>query len=252
MKKLLLIGCLVFITSCQTATSTPEPSLFPTETPLPASPTPIPDTQTPEPTLTPEPTSTPLPQYFTTNFESSLAGWAILQGGNEAVPNISAENNALRLQMDSPYTWLYVLYGSFDYADVHIETEFINSALTPASAGLICRYSEENGWLEYNVNTDGTYNVLLGRWLSIGIPDYLPVIDGISKEVKQSGEMQKISLTCTGTTLRLYINDIIVRSVDVSSYELGAGKAGLTASSYDSTPVIVVFDSITISDKISP
>jgi len=246
MKKLLLIGCLVFITSCQTATPTPEPSLFPTETPLPASPTPIPASQTPEPTPTLEPTPTPLPQYFTTKFDSSLAGWTILQAGNEAIPNISAENNTLRLQMDSPYTWLYVLYGPFDYADVHLETEFINSALSPASAGLICRYSETDGWLEYNVSTDGAYNILYGTWLDTGVADYLPILDGVSKEVKQSGETQKIALTCIGTTLRLYVNDVVIRTVDVSSYELAAGKVGLTASSYGSTPVIVVFDSVTI------
>jgi len=252
MKKLLLIGCLIFITACQTATPTPEASFFPTETPPPSSPTPIPASQTPEPTFTPEPTPTPLPQYFTTNFDSSLAGWVILQGGNEAIPNISAENKTLRLQMDSPYTWLYVLYGPFDYTDVYLEATFVNSALSPAAAGLMCRYDEEDGWLEYNVNTDGTYNVLYGTWLDTGIPDYLPVIDGLSKEVNQSGEMQKIGLACSGTVLRLYINDVLVRTVDVSSYVLGAGKAGVTAGSYDSTPVIVVFDTVTISDAVSP
>jgi len=247
MKKIILIGLLLLISACETATPTPEPLLSPTETLLPASPTLKPATATPEPSPTLKPTPTPLPQYFTTNFDSSIAGWVILQAGIDSIPNISTENNTLRLQMDSPYTWLYILYGSFDYADVYLETEFINSALSPASSGLICRYSETDGWLEYNVNTDGTYNVLFGRWLSVGIPDYLPVIDGLSKEVKQSGEVQKIGLTCSGGTLRLYINETIIRTVDVSSYQLGEGKVGLTASSYESTPVIVVFDSVTVS-----
>ena len=251
MKKLLLIGCLVFTTSCQTATPTPEPIALPTAT-FPASPTPIPATETPEPTPTLEPTSTPIPQYFTTNFDASLAGWTILQAGNDAAPNISVENNTLRLQMDSPYTWLYALYSPFDYEDVHIETEFINNALTPASAGLICRYSETDGWLEYNVSTDGTYNVLYGGWLSVGIADYLPVIVGVSKEVKQSGEIQQIGMTCAGTILRLYINGTIIRTVDVSSYELGEGKAGVTAASYESVPVIVAFNSVTLSESVSP
>ena len=248
MKKLLLIGCLVFISSCQTSTPTPEPSLFPTATFPPSSPTPIPASPTPEPTFTPEPTPTPLPRLFTNGFDSSLAGWVILQAGNDAVPNVSTEDNALRLQMDSPYTWFYVLYGPFDYADVHIETEYVNSALSPASAGLICRYSETDGWLEYNVLTDGTYNVLYGRWLSVGIPAYLPVIDGSSKEIKQSGDVQQIGMTCSGTTIQLFINETIIRTVDVSSYELGAGKAGLTASSYENMPVIVVFDSVMINE----
>jgi len=252
MKKLLLIGCLVFLTACQTTTPTPEASLFPTATLPPSSPTPIPASQTPEPTLTPEPTFTPLPRLFTNQFDSSLAGWVILQAGNEAVPNVSSENSTLRLQMDSPYTWLYALYSPFDYADIYIETEFVNSALTPASAGLICRYSETDGWLEYNVSSDGVYNVLYGQWLDTGVADYLPVIDGVYKDIKQSGETQQIGLTCSGSTLRLYINGVIIRSVDVSSYQLGSGKVGLTAASYENTPVVVVFNSVTVSESPSP
>ncbi|HSG43362.1 MAG TPA: hypothetical protein VLA72_09435 [Anaerolineales bacterium] len=252
MKKLLLIGCLIFITSCQTTTPTLEPSSFPTATLPPSSPTPILASPTPEPTLTPEPTSTPLPQYFTTNFDSSLAGWVILQAGNAAAPTISGENHTLRLQMDAPYTWLYVLYGPFDYADVYMETTFVNSALTPASAGLICRYNEEAGWFEYNISSDGVYNVLYGTWLDTGVADYLPIVDGVYKEIKQSGEPQQVGLTCSGSTLRLHINGTIIRSVDVSSYQLDAGKTGLTAASYANTPVVVVFDSVTIGESISP
>lgn len=247
MKKIILIGCLLLTSACQTATPTPEPSLFPTATLPPSSPTPIPASPTPEPTATQTLEPTPLPQYFTTSFDSSLAGWVILQGGNEAVPNISAENNTLRLQMDSPYTWLYTLYAPFDYADVHIETEYINSALVPASAGLICRYNDTDGWLEYNVLTDGTYNVLYGTWLDTGIADYLPIIDGTTKEIKQSGDVQQIGLDCSGTILRLYINGTIIRTVDVSSYQLTAGKVGITSASYENTPVIVVINSVTVS-----
>ena len=251
MKKLLLIGCLVFTTSCQTATPTLEPIIPPTAT-IPASPTPIPASETPEPTPTLEPTSTPLPRYFTTSFDASLAGWVTLQAGNDATPNISVENNTLRMTMDAPYTWLYALYVPFDYGNIHLETEFINNALTPASAGLICRYNETDGWLEYNVSSDGAYNVLYGRWLSVGIADYLPIVDGLSKEVRQSGEIQQIGMTCVDTILRLYINGTIIRTVDVSSYELGEGKAGVTAASYDSVPVIVAFNSVTISESVSP
>lgn len=245
MKKLLLIGCLILISSCQSTTPTPEPAPSPTAT-VPVSPTPIPASPTPEPTSTPVPSPTPLPRFFTAQFDSSFAGWSVLQAGNEALPNIVVENGTLRLQMDSPYIWLYALYGAQDYTDVHIETEFVNSALSPASAGLMCRYSETDGWLEYNLTTDGTYNLLFGRWLSVGIVDYLPILDGISRDVKQSGEIQQIGLTCSGNILYLYVNGNLIRSADVSSYELPAGKAGLTASSFENAPVITVFNWVTI------
>ena len=247
MKKFILIGLLLLTSACQTATPSPEPTLSPTAT-VPASPTPVPETSTPEPTFTPEVTSTPLPRFFTQRFDASLAGWVTFQAGNPAVPNISAEDGSLRLQMDAPYTWLYTLYGAQDYSDVYIETQFTNSALSPASAGLVCRYDEEDGWLEYNVYSDGTYSVLYGRWLDTGIADYLPILDGTSREVGQSGVRQSIGLTCSGTTLRLHVNGTIVRSVDVSSYELTEGRVGLTASSFENTPVVVVFESVTVGE----
>ena len=245
MKKFLLIGLLLLTASCQPAAIAPTSTPFPSPTATLPSPTPIPATTTPEPIPTLEPTPTPLPRFFITQFASSLAGWVILQAGNPSIPNVETKDTTLRLQMDSPYTWLYVLYGAQDYAEIHIETEFINSALSPAAIGLVCRYSEKDGWFEYNVLTDGTYNILYGKWLDTGIADYTPIIDGASKEIGQSGSIQQIGFTCSGTTLQLYINGTLVRSVDVSGYELAEGKMGLTASSFENVPVIAVFDWVT-------
>ena len=75
--------------------------LFPTETP---SPSPVPATDTPTPTFTPEPTSTSFPKYFTTEFDSdfSLTGWVILQAGNDAVPDVTVQENKLHVQTDFP------------------------------------------------------------------------------------------------------------------------------------------------------
>src|SRR5215212_3985133 len=244
MKKL-LIGCLILLTACQPAASTPTPAapLFPTAT-LP--PTPVPATITPQPTLTPEPTGTPFPRLFTDEFDASLAGWAILQAGNEATPNIKTENSTLILQMDSPFTWVYAVYGAQDYDNLRIDAKFTNQGGSPASIGLICRYSESEGWLEYNLSTDGTYNVLYGKWLSSGIADYLPILSGSSNAIQPSGTSQEIGLVCSDTFLSLFIDQTLIRRVDVTSYKLTTGKVGLTASSFENTPVIAAFDWVKI------
>jgi hypothetical protein len=244
MKKLLL-GCLLLITACQSATPTSVAPLFPTAT-LP--PSPIPATASPEPSPTLEASPTPFPRFFTHEFDSSLAGWVILQAGNDAVPNITTENSRLLIQMDAPYIWVYALYGAQDYEDVRVETKFVNNALSPASMGLICHYSETDGWFEYNVSTDGTYNVLFGKWLTSGIVDYLPILDGSSNEIQQSGTEQQIGLVCSEATLALYINEKLIRNVEVSRYELAGGKVGVTASSFENTPVIASFDWVNISE----
>jgi hypothetical protein len=245
MKKF-LIGCLLLITACQpAATPTPVAPLFPTAT---FTATAIPATNTPQPTPTLELTSTPLPRLFTNEFDASLAGWVILQAGNEATPNVRTENSNLILQMDSPFTWVYAVYGAQDYENIRIDTKFVNQAGSPASIGLICRYSESDGWLEYNVSTDGTYNVLYGKWLSTGIADYLPILSSSSNAMQPSGTAQEIGLICSDTFLSLFINQNLIRRVDVTSYKLTTGKAGLTASSFENTPVIAVFDWMKVSE----
>lgn len=237
----ILIALLLFLTACRQATPPPAAPLLPTETP---SPSPVPATATPTATFTPEPTPTPFPRFFTAEFDAgtSMTGWVTLQGGNEAVPNVVAENSRLLIQMDAPYTWAYSLYGTEEYDAVHLSTKFVNSAMSPASAGLVCRYSDTEGWFEYNVTTDGTYNVLYGWWLSSGVADYLPVVNGSSNAIQRSGAEMEIGLICSGTTLTLLIGDTIIRNVDVSRYELAGGRVGMTASSYENTPVVLSFD----------
>ncbi len=250
MKKLLL-GCLLLITACQTSTPnptpTPETSLFPPSTPLP---TLLADTPTPEPTAsqTFEPSPTALPRFFTNEFDSSLAGWVILQAGNESVPAVNLANGSLLLQMDSSFTWLYALYGPEDYSNVRIDTQYTNLAGTPASAGLVCRYNETDGWFEFNLSTDGIYNVLYGKWLALGIAEYTPITDGAIKDIQPSGATQTIGLECSGNTLTLLVDDTVFRRVDVARFELGAGKTGVTAASYENIPVVLGFDNVKISE----
>ena len=246
MKKLLLIG-FIFLAACQPATPTSIASPFPTAT-IPASQTPIPDTVTPAPTPTIEVTSTPLPRLFTNEFDSALEGWTILQTGNDAAPIIKTENSNLILQMDSPFVWAYTIYDAQDYDNIRMDARFTNQAGSPASIGLICRYSETDGWLEYNVSTDGTYNVLYGQWLANGIADYLPVLSGSSNAIQPSGASQEIGLLCSGTTLSLFIDQTLIRSVDVSRFQLARGKIGVTASSFENTPVIAAFDWVKVSE----
>lgn len=246
MKKFLL-GCLILITACQPATLTPVAPLSPDAT-VPASRTPIPVTNTPEPTPTTEPSPTPFPRLFTNDFDSSLDGWVILQAGSDSVPSLNTENSNLILQMDFPYMWVYLLYGAQDYDDIRIDAQFTNQAGSPSSTGLMCWYSEANGWLEYNVSTDGTYNVLYGQWLANGIADYLPLLSASSRDIQPSGASQEIGLICSDTTLSLFINQNLIRRVDVSRYGLIEGKVGISTSSFENAPVIATFDWVKVSE----
>jgi hypothetical protein len=246
MKKLLLIG-FIFLAACQLTPAAPTATLPATAT-IPPSQTPLPFTDTPAPTATFEATPTPLPRLFTNEFDSALASWTILQSGNEGAPAVKTENSSLFLQMDFPFVWTYAVYDAQTYDNIRIDARFTNQAGGPASIGLICRYSETDGWLEYNVSTDGTYNVLYGNWLSNGIANYLPIMDGSSNLIQPSGTSQEIGLICSSTSLSLLIDQTIIRNVDVSRFELTSGKVGVTVSSFENTPVIAAFDWVKVSE----
>jgi hypothetical protein len=245
MKKLLL-GCLLLF-ACQPATATPPAQLSPTAaltaTLLPATETPVPTA-----TQTPAPTVTAFPRFFSDDFNTLVPGWTVRQSGSDAAPAIKTENSNLILQMDAPFVWAYAVYNDQTYDSVRVDARFANQAGSPASIGLICRYSERDGWFEYNVSTDGTYNVLYGQWLAEGIADYLPILSAASSAILPSGTAQEIGLVCSGTMLSLLIDQNVIRNVDVSRYELIGGNVGVTASSFENTPVIAAFDWVRVSE----
>jgi hypothetical protein len=55
-------------------------------------------------------------------------------------------------------------------------------------------------------------------------------------------------LICSDTTLSLFLNQTLIRRIDVSSYKPGTGKIGIAASSYENIPVIAAFGWVKVSE----
>lgn len=240
MKKLLLLGCLLLAVACQPAT----PTLAPSPTPISATQTP-PATATvpPKPTLTPSPIPpTPLPRFFTEEFDGALPAWSILQSSGETSPQTSVENGALIFSLTSRYEWVYVIIGAQDYTDMRIDASVDSRSISPSSLGLICRYSESNGWYEFNISEDGTYTVLFGQWLAAGVANYQPIASDFSEYILRDGSENQLGLDCQENILWLYINGKLFRKLDVSRFGLAEGKLGLSIASFENIPVVAGFE----------
>jgi len=242
MKKL-LFGCLLLITACQPATPTPAPREASTPTvtiqtpPQPATAT---ITFTPAPTVTP----TPVPLYFTDDFITTDTGaWTFFQTGGETAPTLAIENGLLRVDLSSPNTWYYAVHSAHDYEDVSVAAKF--SGPPSGSAGLICNYAE-SGWFEFNIASDGTYNVLLGQWLIDGIATYIPIASDPTEYLNPGKMDYEIGLTCQKNFLFLYIDGKLFRKLDVTRYELTRGKVGISTGSFEYVPTIVTFDNFSV------
>lgn len=252
MKKIILMGLLFLISACNigipspTAESTSQPTLPPTPQADTATPNFSP-TETATITFTPSPEPPPL--YFTDEFDSESSYWQFLQTGGANAPTTSFTNSALRVDISSPDTWLIGIHNANSYPNVFVRTKVTTT--NHGSVGLVCRYDETNGWYEFNAASDGSYTVLIGQWLAPGVTKYIPIDSGESSKLLEGATDHQLGLFCQDNYLLLYVNDTLIRRVDVTNYGtnygLTEGMVGITAASFTDVPMSVVFDWVKVS-----
>ncbi len=201
-----------------------------------------PITITPSTTLTQSPSPSPPLKFFIEEFDTSPPYWSefVSIGDNEHQDQFAAGYLAIHLK--SPNTWAYHLFEPYVYADVRVDAFFEPRGSEPSSTGVVCRYDPEQGWYEFSLSREGTYNVLVGQWLTAEIPQYTPILYEESEYIKQNETGYEIGLGCLANDLWLYINGKLIRKVNVQRYGLTEGKIGFAVSSFDNTPVISAFE----------
>ena len=254
MKKLFLIG-LFFLTAClspaEGSSVTPELISTPQVTVTRVIPTTVPATVTP--TIVPSPTVTVTPpppeRYFTEEINTALTYWSVLYAsGDSNRVDILNNDSKLTFELYSPITWIYAIYGAYEYESVHIETHVESRGSSMNAMGLVCHYDEQDGWYEFNISNDGTYNVLYGHWLAEGIADYVPILNDRSERIQTGNAVNEIGLDCYDNIIQFYINGKIIRKLDVAHIGLTSGKVGLSLASFEELPVILAFDWVKVSE----
>lgn len=242
MKKNFIIGFSILITACNLGVQPPTQESIATQTPL-TTPLPVSTTETLVLPPTSSPTPEPPPLYFTDEFTSASSYWIFSQTGGINLPTTTFENDSLRIDISSSDTWMIGIHSANTYNNVFIKAK---ANITPTgSFGLICRYNE-NGWYEFNIYSDGTYNLLYGKHLTEGVAKYIPLSTEFSGHITPSSQM---GLHCQDNFLLLYVNENLVKRVDVTNYGLGEGKIGITASSLTESPININFEWIQVSQE---
>ena len=248
MKKFIFIG-LFLLTACQGTTPEPRPTSRATLTRIVS--TAVPATVTP--TLVPSPTVTATPahpeRYFTEEFDTVPGYWSTLYAsGDSTRVEILNENSKLTFELYSPVTWLYAIYGAFEYEGVHLETHVESLGSEVNSMGLVCDYDEQEGWYEFDISNDGTYSVLYGQWLAEGIATYTPILDDTSDQISRGNSINEMGMSCYENIVQLYINGKLIRNLNVEYIGLTNGKVGISLGSFEEAPVILSFDWVKISE----
>ncbi len=245
-----LIFALLFLYACQALpVVTPIPTVASTRSlpsPVPASATP---TQIPSPTRT----ATPPPLTFTEEFDAIPAYWSTLYAsGQSGRAEVLERDGTLVYQLYQANTWVYALFGANEYQAVRLQTRFENQASELNYVGLLCSYDEQAGWFEFNLSSDGSYNLLFGQWIAPDMARYIPILNDTSEYIFTGRETNEMSLECFENTVQLYINDKLIRKMDVARFERIGGKIGLAVASFEDLPVIAAFDWVRVSSIDAP
>jgi len=230
---------------------TPEQSTTQPATATRITPTDVLATDTPTSVPSPTVTATLLPpeRYFTEEFDSVPGTWSTLHAsGDSSRVEILNENSKLTFEIYSPVTWLYAIYGPFEYERVHIETRVESLGSQTNLMGLVCHYNEQEGWYEFNISNNGEYSVLYGQWLGEGIAIYTPILDDTTNQIVTGNSINEIGLDCYDNILGLYVNGSLIRNTNVEYIGLAGGKVGLSLGSFEEPPVILSFDWVKVSE----
>jgi hypothetical protein len=191
-------------------------------------------------------TLAPAPLAFTEQFNGSLPYWTFQQVDNghpAADPNV--ENGFLVFDLTGPNQWVYALYNTPPYADVRVDAQTDLPASGTGAFGIVCRYSEEQGWYEFNIYTDKTYVLLFGQWLAQGVARYTPLFRNGSEKIKT--DANQIGLLCQGNLITPFINGVQMRSWQDNKFGLKTGKIGISAASFGNGPFTIAYDWLKVS-----
>jgi hypothetical protein len=182
--------------------------------------------------------------YFYTEFDGGLDSWSYFEWhGKEDGFSAETASNRLRFEIDGRDVWLYFLYNDYSYTNVRIDTKAENLGRNNNNVSLICRYSDDLGWYEFNIANNGTYTIL---WYdNVSLHDYKLLYSGGSNLIRMGKDVNEYTAICNNDKLTLGINGAEVRTV--TDKNLKEGLTGLSVSSFDVTPIIVEFDYYNIS-----
>jgi hypothetical protein len=158
---------------------------------------------------------------------------------------LKAEDGFFKFDIEKTWQWVYSTYDPFDYEDVRIDARIENQGTNNNNISLVCHYTKDSGWYEFNVANSGLYSILYAKVRpEDGYVNYALIAEGGSNKIKQGLDVNEYRAICKGDTLTLYINDNLTK--EAKDTKLTSGKIGISVSSFPSLPVKVNFDWIKI------
>jgi hypothetical protein len=157
--------------------------------------------------------------------------------------DLYTEDGYLVFDLHGENQWVYVLYDEYLYSDVRLDVLAENRGKNTNNVSLICNYSDDEGWYEFNISNGGIYNIYVYSEIE---NNYIRLANGGSTHVNTGRSENIYTAICQGNQLALYVNSFLEREVTDNTYNLSEGQVGVSVSSFDVLPILVNIDYISI------
>jgi len=184
------------------------------------------------------------PKFFREEFDGDLDAYEqTLWTGRFGKDEIYTEEGKLKVRLNAMYLAPYLTYEPHTYTDVRLEVTAENLAYNDNHITLVCRYDEELGWYEFSIGSNGLFRI--NYYDNVLVKGHVRLWNGGSNDIKMGRQINKVTAECIGTQLSLYVNDVLLKTVEHK--DLKEGRVGLGVSSFDSFPVNVDFEYFDVS-----
>jgi len=174
--------------------------------------------------------------YFVEEFDYGLDNYSyFVKSGDENQAEVYAEDGKLKFKLNGYDIYYYVMYDPYTYGDVRLDVEVENQGTNDNAVSLVCRYSEDLGWYEFNISSGGLWDIYY--FDRIIVKGYTLLSNGGSTNVKMGRDSNTYTAVCQGETLSLYINGVLTKSIQHK--DLDRGLVGVGINSFGSYPVLM-------------
>ncbi len=129
------------------------------------------------------------------------------------------------------------------FGDVRVEVEGTKAGGDDNNDfGVICRYQDDQNFYFMVISSDGYYGIAKRKEGQVSLLGNTMMVS--SDQIKQGAATNHLRADCVGSTLRLFINEVMVFETQDTDYQ--KGDVGLLAGSFDNPGTEILFDNFVV------
>ncbi|HEY6074155.1 MAG TPA: hypothetical protein VIV15_12400 [Anaerolineales bacterium] len=173
------------------------------------------------------------------DFSNATSGWDRVEETDRATDYVAG---VYRILVKGKNIDVWARPG-LSFGDVRVEVEGTKAGGDDNNDfGVICRYQDDQNFYFLVISSDGYYGIAKRKEGQVSLLGNTVMVS--SDQIKQGAATNHLRADCVGTTLRLFINEVMVFETQDADYH--QGDVGLLAGSFDNPGTEILFDNFAV------